>query len=981
MALEVLHNLAATHENEQFRRVVELMHPVFEKHGFNGILIGNPFNENYRRFRADAILLYDKGAVVIDFKDYSGILTIPKGDDDFKYYPWVAENSSDHQAIEVKGGAHFINPFAQLASYRSAFREIVERNPVLKDAINPSRICIANIFSGPLTLSSKVPGKYPYYKIVQESEIGKFLYDLNNDNCYSEEVANTLKALFPADEYVREYEPIVEVIQKRDIVVGESAKAAIDSYMESEGNDILVLASMDAAERDNWAKYIYSVADEHCIPEVQSMCHSTRISRRLQQRGVEAASLYSSIYGGSNEMKTSDEEDLEDETGLQIVPIRSDEGMDDKALVIIHEAHLISRSLAQSDLLRFGSGRLLEDLLKYMNPEKNRKLVFLGDPYMLTYGSFDDSAMNIAGLKELSGERIIHYFKQDVQQDSADAKDSLRASLARSMDCEIFNNISYDYSDPSMVEVGHDDIINKIREWFSYPFGMEPDRAVLFYKKADCVKTNLWIKKYCLNNGQSIAKGDLLIANNNIFIPDDTGFGNPKRVLNGMYFTVLDIKGHESFTTTLKGSNTPVTLSFTLISAICLSLNRQSADIWVLDNYILSEDELSKEEQISMRIFISSKVAEAQKKAPFKDSLFYQKLVQDPDYVSLNEIEKSNVDVLINNRLLPKDKRQKITTTSKEKSLVRKYYTAYVRSVQQNVRENDPLVNALYVKYGWTITVHKALGSAFNEIILKGYRGENIGSNNEPYFRWLYSGITTTTTICHITQPEIITPFINCIVSDTATQGVSKIKKILLFSGDDVLERHKEMVASCNTNTAGAISKVSYLIEPLGYILEKVDRSSDYLTKALYSIPADTNKRLILDFNNKGAKDSWGVSSIRIEPNDSIDNNIINEKINCLWEEGGADPHDTGAPDYIETIIESLKTHLEGKGIIISHLSSKEYQEIYTAKTSEGESKVRIWYGTSAQNHSKGFINKIEVFDSTDSSIYEEVKSYVLGRR
>lgn len=104
MALEVLHQQAKTHENEQFRRVVRIMDAVFKKYKFSGILIGNPFNENYRRFRADAILFYNHGVVIIDFKNYAGQLILPR-DDEFKSYPWYAENASDHQAIEVKAGA------------------------------------------------------------------------------------------------------------------------------------------------------------------------------------------------------------------------------------------------------------------------------------------------------------------------------------------------------------------------------------------------------------------------------------------------------------------------------------------------------------------------------------------------------------------------------------------------------------------------------------------------------------------------------------------------------------------------------------------------------------------------------------------------------------------------------------------------------------------------------------------------------------
>lgn len=42
MALEVLHQQAATHENEQFRRVVKIVDAAFKKHNYDGILIGNP---------------------------------------------------------------------------------------------------------------------------------------------------------------------------------------------------------------------------------------------------------------------------------------------------------------------------------------------------------------------------------------------------------------------------------------------------------------------------------------------------------------------------------------------------------------------------------------------------------------------------------------------------------------------------------------------------------------------------------------------------------------------------------------------------------------------------------------------------------------------------------------------------------------------------------------------------------------------------
>jgi hypothetical protein len=82
--LEILNNRTGhTHENEQFRRVVNIIEATFEKFGYDGLLIGNPFNESYSRFRADAILYYNNGIILIDFKDYNGIIKLPPNENEF----------------------------------------------------------------------------------------------------------------------------------------------------------------------------------------------------------------------------------------------------------------------------------------------------------------------------------------------------------------------------------------------------------------------------------------------------------------------------------------------------------------------------------------------------------------------------------------------------------------------------------------------------------------------------------------------------------------------------------------------------------------------------------------------------------------------------------------------------------------------------------------------------------------------------------
>lgn len=973
MALKVLHLQAKTHENEQFRRVVKIMDTVFKKHDFNGILVGNPFNENYRRFRADAILFYDHGVIIIDFKDYSGQLVIPRGDDEFKSYPWYAENAFDHQSIEVKAGAHFLNPFLQLTSYRNAFREIVEHNLILKQRINTSRICIANIFSGPLELTSKVPGKYPYYKIAQESEIGALLYDLNNDNAYDEDIEKAVRNIFPSDEYIQEYSIETEIIHRKDIIVGEEVKSTIDTFMQAEGNDILVLTSMDASERDNWTKYLFSVADNYEIPEVQGLCHSNRISRRLRSRGIEATSLYSFIYGGNEKTDNNQDDENKDDWALQVIPIRSDSGLDERALLIVYDAHLVSRSLSQTDMLRFGTGRLLEDFITFADPSSKRKIVFIGDPYMLSFGSSHDSAVNIANLKGICGERVIHYYHQQVIDAQDSCKEALKLSLAQSIDAQLFNKLNYSFNDGTIVEIEKDDIVDKMKEWFNSPFLQEPQKAVLFFKKGDCLKTNQWIKKHCLNNGKDLAPGDLIIANNNIFIPDETGFGNPKRILNGMYFTVKEIREHISEEIHIKGFSRPVLLSFTKISVTCLSLSGQSAEIWVLDNYLSSIDELAKEEQIAVNVFIERRIVELKKNSPFTDCEYYRQLMEDSDYKALPEEEKSAMGSLIHNRIVKKEERTQVTTTKTVRSLLKRFYDKYESDIQRQARENDALINALYAKYAWAITVHKAVGLEFDSVILKGFRAENDGICNEAYFRWLYSGVSTSAGVFFIAQPQYVHPFMNCIISETDS-SVSTSKQILVFDSYTIPPRFAEIVKLKNTNTAAAICELAMIIEPQGYFLEEVKPCSDYLTKAVFSITQDIKKKLIVDIHNKGAKDSFGVSAIKMEPNDLVDLSVIKGAIESVLSLKTVHVGTAECPEYITDIVLSFIDQIKEFGINLEIVSSKDYQLICKASTDNGSAMLRLWYGTSLENHTKGFINKIEIFDISDPNIITEIR-------
>ncbi|MFV0143620.1 MULTISPECIES: hypothetical protein [Empedobacter] len=984
--LEILNNRTEhTHENEQFRRVVEIIETTFDKLGYDGLLIGNPFNESYSRFRADAILYYDNGLILIDFKDYKGIIKLPPNENEFHSTKWHNESIKDRSRLEIKAGANFINPFRQLASYRNAFRELVEKNKYL-DGINSSRVCIANIFSGPIQFHNEVPRNLPYYKLIQESDLANFLYDFASENTYKEDIAKVLKSIFPAEKWIKNFEvPLSEpVIEKYITEIDNDLEGNIVDFLKEEEGGILVLESMNVDDRDSWLRFIANEGVNYNIPQIEKWSHSARISKKIQKRSnIETEGIYSVIYGGSDiEGQNEDLEKEEQEEELQeVIPLKSSKDIDEKALVIIAEAHLVSRSLSQSELLRFGSGRLLEDIIKFLNPESNRKIVFIGDPYSLTFGKDEDSALNLETLSELYDKEKIKHYRKPIENDFSEGKEKLRTDLATSIENSLFNNLNYSFDKTTLIDLQNDNQrIQNLHLWFSKPFLSEPDNAVLFYSKKDCLITNKWIKKQCLKNGENLATDDLLIVNNNVSIPDKSGFQIPRRIVNGMFLTVLDIKESQQESIKIRQSEKPINLSFTKIKVKCLSLiGSPETDIWILDNYFNSEDDLTKEEQIAFRVFVNNKINGEKSKKKFTESHAYRQLLEDTRYKALSDEDKLFIEGNYND--LRKFKKEQVNA----KNVLKFYKYQYDKNIFLHIKDSDPFVNAVFVKYGWAITVHKAIGSSYNEVIIKGHRKENDGITNDGYFRWLYSGVTAGKTV-NITSPQIINPFMNCVFEDNSTNGVTiKSKQFLIFENYKVEARFVEKIQSIeNKNVVGAICEISKLLEQNGYLLESSKRYSEHLTKAFYSIPKSDKNQLILNIDNKGEKDNFAVSNIRIDKLNDADVIIVKTCIeDCLTLKQSiisiTDDKPELPQDFRKEIYSAWIENCENENITLKIIQSHKNQDVFRATSEKDDLTFRAWYGTSENNHTKGFFSKIEILEKSSDILMAIIKKICLG--
>lgn len=993
MSLEILHNRAEhTHENEQFRRCALELQRVFSQRNWDGVLIGNPFNDNFHRFRADAILCYDYGLILIDFKDYQGTINLPPNDEEFQSTKWYSESSNDKSRIEIKAGSRFINPFRQLKAYREAFYEIIDKNIYLNGSINASRVAIANIFSGPVEVVNNIPGSLRYYKLVQESELTSFLYDFASENKFTQEIASALKVIFPASKW-EEVSLQIPISKKEENIqhIEKEVEIELANFLQDINNGVFVLESMDIQSRDNWMKYLITEATNFGIPQIELWGHSARICKKITDRTRNHAdSIYKAIYGGNNQTNNEEEDENEDSAEsklLEIIPIKSNEYIDEKALIIIHEAHLVNRSLNQSELLRFGSGRLLEDIFKFLNLEKNnRKIIYIGDPYSLSFGKNEDTALNIDTLSELFEGSIKHY-RSPLEETDSNGISNLRYCTANSIENTIFNQLKYNWNENNLIQISKSEIESNLKKWFSQPKSSEPKEAVLMYSKKDAKTTNLWIKNNCLNNGKALAKGDLLVANNNVTIPDDTGFNQPKKVINGMYFSLNEIKSSVNISIKIKQSPIPINLNFIYINVKCLSLQgTPDTDIWLLENYFISDDGLSNNEKIAFRVFVNNRLNDFKKEFPFIDSDEFRNLKQDAEYINLTKEEKEALGIIAKEYNFPKDKKTKISTSDKvRKQILPRYYSKFNRRLSNLLREKDVLVNAVFMNYGWALTVHKGLGSSFKETIIDSNQGESKGINNAEYFRWLYTAITTTENFVHVVNPKEINPFQECEFKEetnTANQNNTSTNSLLKFQNYELnFVDSGKIEGITNENVIGTIDLLAEQLEPKGYVLENVQKKSDYLTKIIFSIPQAIDKKCILNIDNKGERDQFSVSNVRIDKLENDDKSIIEEFIKNIFTTNLNQSQNNfleSIKDFRKDIYSKWFNKLKENNFKLKLEKSHNNHDIFIASNCSDKIKFQVWYGTSVSQKTKGFINSIIITEKTKENLGDDLKSWLL---
>lgn len=790
-----------SYENTFFREFAKNLEILFEKYSINGLLIANSMCEVSPNLQIDSLLITENAICLIDLKNFGGDIIIPQPDQNFPDGQWVTQEGE-----RIKGGSH-INPYKQLYQQKKAFTWVFH-NSELKTSIisnneklNPSHVKKIVCFQKPINLKGEIPGRDEIDFFITDSkrylETIKDILDVTDEDVQiSSKSFDAFKNIFKAEVFclTEQYnKPIIVEGTTNDLNYNglypdqKSALEEIADFIKSDSAKIFILQGTSLSGKSYLLPFIEDIGFNNKITQVEFFASSSRVaSNLLSDSDIKFNSIYSYIYGGGLQDSQDDQdknkeeqidEDL-DEIKLEVVPLKKSDN-EDKALFIVDEAQLVSDNYHQSIDLRFGTGKLLEDLIKFSDlSNSDRKIIFIGDSFQLSIGKKEESALNPSYFNDKYKLPTKAFQLIDKDEASTIVKQALRP--VNGMRNNIYNEMVFDESDNFTLITK-----SNVRSIVEGKIKSNTDFHLLGYSNFDVQKINLWIKKSIIKNGHDLSPQDLVIINNNFKIEDqENPFSEPKKIFNGQFGIVHRVDEDViSEVVTPKGKQS-VVINFRKVE-ITLKGTEHNVTILSLENYRLSEKgELSEDEIIALKIILNREIKEQVNRQPFEKSETQEQLIHSKEYINLSsEIKALKIRLQNGDRV-------KIKLEEKERQL-RKLISVAKNKHRKNVEKElfkdtsskfYKYKNSAHLKFGWALTVHKSMSYKWDEVLLNVDQGENRGKTNEEYFKWIYTGLTRAKEKVELINYKPITPLLKIEFKDRSTD--SKADKKIYFIAD-----------------------------------------------------------------------------------------------------------------------------------------------------------------------------------------------------
>ena len=267
---------------------------------------------------------------------------------------------------------------------------------------------------------------------------------------------------------------------------------------------------------------------------------------------------------------------------------------------IVDEASMVGDRETKGDLLQFGSGRLLSDLIAYArlgrprrDNELGTKIVFVGDPAQLPpVGDNLSPALSLDYLKENLDLECVEFELTEVMRQAAGSAVLDRATAIRdSIRREEFNSFNLASVDGEISAVSASDAVGCVTDSVK----AKSSAVLITYTNAAAREFNRAVRARLWGDEMHhLRVDDLLLVNKN----------SPMNGLfNGDLVKVVEIRERVEKHVAIKGVDSPVKLTFRSVSLAHLGDDAQVVQCQVLENLLESpERELSPNEQRALLV-------------------------------------------------------------------------------------------------------------------------------------------------------------------------------------------------------------------------------------------------------------------------------------------------------------------------------------------------------------------------------------------
>ncbi|BDQ01540.1 AAA family ATPase [Ignavibacterium sp.] len=395
------------------------------------------------------------------------------------------------------------------------------------------------------------------------------------------------------------------------------ALTSVNEFLNSTDYNVAIISGSAGTGKTFLLNLITEALERAGIP-FQVATPTGRSSQVLRSKGIkQVGTIHSKIYSYNEIIEEKSKGDF-----IYYFKLKSNQDSTN-TVYLIDESSMISNKFNQDEILRYGSGFLLNDLINFISPNysNQRKIIFFGDINQLPpINSSESPALNKDYLEALSfGIRVKELKLKEIVRQTKNSSIIRNAQIIKNqLENKNITSFKLEFDEKEFIEIQP----NKVIKHFCDSFIIENQSTVLIsYTNAAVMLYNQSIREKLFNNPSLLEKNDRIIVIRN---------NGKYRLLNGEMGIVKWISPYNEIKfVNLKNEKEPQELIFRKVTLEFFNEFNEIVEVspLILENLLVSpESTLTRKEARALMVDFVNRHKEVKRNS----KEFAELLQQDP---------------------------------------------------------------------------------------------------------------------------------------------------------------------------------------------------------------------------------------------------------------------------------------------------------------------------------------------------------------